>query len=313
MRSYQVSPRIPKEKASRPFLVYSRAILYELLTGRSPSRPESTMDTILQVICDEPVSPRRLNPHVPRDLDTICLKCLEKDPARRYGSALDLADDCAAFLRGEPIKARPPGPFGRLLRWTSRQPAFAATLIGLACFYATHLLTVFVLDPDGHESTFHWFVTGVTIAWAVGAALFQHLVRRAAWEGPATYAWASMEVLLLSATLWMANGPTSALVPGYLLLIGAAALRFRALLVWFVTGLAAVSYLALEIEAFLHRPDCKVAPYQAFIFVVMLVLMAVVFHLLLRRVRAPGAESAEGDGSESRTGVGSVSDGPGLV
>jgi tetratricopeptide (TPR) repeat protein len=104
------------------------AILHELLTGRPPFRAESATATLQQVVADEPVSPARLNPQVPRDLATICLKCLEKDPAKRYRSAAALVDDLRRFERGEPIVARPLGRLGRLVRWARRRPAEAALL-----------------------------------------------------------------------------------------------------------------------------------------------------------------------------------------
>jgi serine/threonine protein kinase/Tfp pilus assembly protein PilF len=104
------------------------AILYELLVSRPPFKAGSPLDTIRQVIEQDPVPPRQLEPRVPLDLETICLKCLEKEPARRYLRAEELADDLRRFLNDEPIRARPTPAWERAWKWGKRRPALLALL-----------------------------------------------------------------------------------------------------------------------------------------------------------------------------------------
>jgi tetratricopeptide (TPR) repeat protein/tRNA A-37 threonylcarbamoyl transferase component Bud32 len=107
------------------------AVLYEMLTGRPPFDGHSSVATIQKVVAEEPTPPSRFNAQVPRDLETICLKCLQKDPARRYGSAQDLADDLHRFLDGKPVLARPIGLLERAGKWVRRRPAAALFIAAL--------------------------------------------------------------------------------------------------------------------------------------------------------------------------------------
>ena len=107
------------------------AILYEMLTGRPPFRAATSLDTILQVVSDEPVPPRQLQPKTPRDLETICLKCLQKEPHKRYVSAQALAKDLRRFQNGESVQARPVGRVKRGYRWCRWNPLGAALLAAL--------------------------------------------------------------------------------------------------------------------------------------------------------------------------------------
>jgi WD40 repeat protein/serine/threonine protein kinase len=124
--------------------VYSLgAILYELLIGRPPFLAETAIETLRLVATEEPLSPLHLQPRLPQDLVAICLKCLRKEPAKRYGSAGELAEDLRRFLENKPIQAVPVGPWKRLVKWARRRPA-AAALVAVSTLAALVLLGVAV-------------------------------------------------------------------------------------------------------------------------------------------------------------------------
>ena len=125
--------------------VYSLgATLYCLLTGRPPFQSHNTLDTLLLVLQANPVPPRRLNECIPRDLELICLKCLQKRPQDRYQSARELAEEISRFLSGEPVLVHPVGNIGTFLRWMKREPRNAAISTALVvCFTAALGISVY--------------------------------------------------------------------------------------------------------------------------------------------------------------------------
>ena len=144
MAPEQASPG--RQGLGRKCDIYSLgAILYHLLTGRPPFVGESVEAILAQVLSGDILSPRKLNPGLPRDLETICLKCLEREPARRYATARELAEELGRFLQGEPIRSRPVSGLEKARRWGGRNPALsglgALIVLLLAAFFAYTLIS----------------------------------------------------------------------------------------------------------------------------------------------------------------------------
>lgn len=150
------------------------AILYEALTGRPPFRAENAVETLRQVLHDEPVAPSSFDPRLRRDLETICLKCLEKDPNRRYGSASELAADLRRFQRNEPIHARTAGRIERLYKWSKRHPARAALAASIVAAVALGM---------GAASWMKWRATALEQAVNADLDRATELSARSDWAG----------------------------------------------------------------------------------------------------------------------------------
>ena len=230
--------------------VYSLgAVLYELLVGRPPFRAATVMETLVLVLERDPTPPRRLEPGVPRDLEAICLKCLEKDPADRYPSAEALAEDLERSLRGEDVGAMQAGPWLRLRRWMRREPQLVTRLIGLGLIQVLTQLNYFttaIRFPRLHHQ-----VTGALTVWAVASVALQAVAWRNRWQDSVRLAWASADVVMLTFILWLLDAAGNSMVVGYPLLVAVSGLWSRVRLVWVATVLAEIGYGLLVLDAWM--------------------------------------------------------------
>jgi serine/threonine-protein kinase len=205
------------------------------------------METLAQVLEQDPTPPRQLRPGVPPELEAICLKCLEKDPAGRYASAEELAADLERFLRGEGVVAMRAGPWLRLRRWTRREPQLVARLLGLAAIAALTQLN-YASNPHP-DLPLHLGVTGALAVWALASVALQALARRDRGRNAVPPAWAAVDVALLTFILRLLDAADDAMVVGYPLVVAASGLWFRVGPVWLATALAETGYGWLALDA----------------------------------------------------------------
>ena len=221
------------------------ACLYAMITGVPPHQATTSLELLLRVLEAEPLSPRRVNPAVPRRLEQICLQCLEKDPLHRYASMAELAADLTRFLHGEPIHAGQRSVFRQLQSWARCQPALAAHLAGLLptlivvqAVYVTHV----ILRQAASYSFAH---SGALVAWIVSCFGLQRLLTRYPRSYWVRYAWATVDVALMTLIIALASPARGQLLVGYSVLIVASGMFLREKLVITTTGLATAGYCLL--------------------------------------------------------------------
>jgi eukaryotic-like serine/threonine-protein kinase len=235
------------------------AILYELLTGSPPFHNPTVMETVVEVLERDPLPPRELRPEIPKELETICLKCLEKDPGQRYPSAQALADELVRHLQGEVIDTTSFVP--RLKRWHRREPELVARLGGLLLVALIAQFNYYFMEAAS-DFRQHYIIQGVLALWALSSFVFQ-MMTRAGWQADRVRVfWSAADIVFVTIEIKLFEQVVRALpegepyvrvvttlLVGYPILVAASGLWWRVWLVWLTTGMAILAYVWLYADA----------------------------------------------------------------
>lgn len=257
-------------------------LLYFALTGRPPFQAANVLDTLVQSLESEPTMPRRIDPNIPKPLEQICMRCLERDPSDRYASASEVARDLDRFLQGQPVHARPPTGIERLRRFARRSPALSVHLValGLLLFVAQMRF----LWTETRDWPLHYQITGLLTGWMLISVLLHLTGRSKTSEGVAGTALLCIDAALITVLIGLMSdrqthpGP---LLIGYPLIIVSGAMFFHVPRVVLVTIASILSYVSLLIvEPHLRQP----LHYQVCFLIMLLAIAACMIHQV-RRVR----------------------------
>jgi serine/threonine-protein kinase len=264
--------------------VYSLgAILYEMLTGRPPFREATPFDTLVQVLEGEPVPPRKLDPRIPVELETICQKAMAKAPDQRYKSADMMAGDLEKYLRDEPISARSESGRQRLVRWAKQEPALVARLFVLAAVAAIAQAYFHFYHPVPLVT--HCEILGVVGLWAVVSLVCQAMIRCDINPNAVRKVWLAADGILLTSALWIDEAWNSPLVFCYGLYVVGSGLWFQVELVRLTTIIAGVGYSLLVAAAAIQH-SLGPSPQHHAITLIALILLGYMVASQVNRVRA---------------------------
>ncbi|MCA9003719.1 MAG: serine/threonine protein kinase [Planctomycetaceae bacterium] len=253
-------------------------ILYELLTGISPFKQQSPLESLVAVIEGEPPLPRVQNASIPGPLELICLKCLEKDPAARYQTAQELADDLERFIAGEPVLAQPANLRQQFQRWFRRQPALVSRLSAIVL--ASGIIQT-VYSTQGVDFNYHLKIMTLFALWAILALFFQWGLDHLENKIKVRFCWSAADVSLLTGLLILADAPIGILLIGYPMLIVSAGLFFYVRLVLFTTVLSLLAVTVLV----LVRPELAVLWQYPVIYSMVLAILGLITAYQIYRVR----------------------------
>ncbi|MEO1617774.1 MAG: serine/threonine-protein kinase [Planctomycetota bacterium] len=261
-------------------------LLYEFLTGRPPLEGPDAVSTMIAVMERDPVSLRNIRRDVPRDLETICMKCLMKHPDDRYASVRDLGRDLEFFLAGEPILARPPNPWRRLSHWARNRPQLAICYLASIVCFGLHLMSKHILKVPFHTGEFAGYAPFLFVGWAGLTTLFEVLARKFKRVGIGLYGFFGVTIVWMSVIFSFDEGPRTPPVPLYFALVSVSVLVLpKSSFIWFTTLLSVACYSALAFHANLISGRGIVGPDEATGFVAGLIMVGICMQLILRRAK----------------------------
>lgn len=255
------------------------AVLYELASGQAPFSGPTAVDILLQVLNLDPPLPRKVNPKVPRALAVIISRAINKDPARRYGSALAVQDDLRRFILDEPIQQPQPSWIERVNLWWRREPVLVSHLIAILSVLLIVLIAKLVSEQVSQNAP--WVIT-LLLVWAAGSYLFQQLSINERYQTAAYWGWAAFDVVVYTTLIFIADPPRGLLLIGYPMMIGASGLLYRVRFVVFVTTMCIAGFtilLATVNDSLTEQPEFCV------IYTSGLVVLALCLISMIRRVR----------------------------
>ncbi len=274
--------------------VYSiGAILYAILTGRPPFVGTNTTETLIQVIQQEPVAPCKLMAGVPKDLEAICLKCLEKRPGDRYQTAEELSLDLQRFLAGEPIRAKDDWR-RRIRKWTVREPVLAAQLVSILLLMVIIGLNylLFGRNEFGDSLKVLKLNEAILVAWGIVAIVLQKIHNVIGNQNVIPMTWAAVNPLFLTITLWAnSGGPRGELLSLYLALIVITSFFRRVDLVAITTASSLIGYMILAARFVSEDPSFSWPSYNVVFGLVLVVTGTLLGFQTLRMNRLSGKDS----------------------
>jgi serine/threonine-protein kinase len=268
-----------QSRIGKPTDVYAiGAILYRALTGKLPVEGTNFLETILKTRDLEPTTTRKYVAGVPRALDAICLKCLEREPSRRYADAGELAADLRAFQREEPIKASRPGVVQRIRRWNRTYPFLASHVWGLLFLFVIVQLNWLTM---GSELTYHLRISGMLVAWLLLAIGLQVFVAGKALQQPVAAIWLALDAAIMTIFLLVTKHDPSQLLIGYPTLTLASALFEKVRSVAVMTGVTMLAHASLLVL----RPELCDPWSHAVLFQALLLIIGFLAASLVRRIK----------------------------